>query len=376
MSLELTNINYKQKGILVIGATGFLGIHIVRELCKKTNIIIYCFVRADSEEMAQNRINNLLEWYFREAKEDILHKIKVICGDITKDKLGLSDSTYENLGDSLAQVVHAGAIVKHFGMRADFERTNIDGCKKIIDLCKSFNLHLLYTSSVAVINYSDTSEENWTYQEEHKVDPYVWSKIKAEKMIISEMNAGLKCSIIRIGALFGRYSDGVFQKNISENAIYARIKTILVGGKIPQKFLTSHMELLPVDFCSEVIVHILLEGKKGILCLCNNNTITYFEFVKMVERIGYSIDIVDFTDFDSFSKAIEEYALKRELLTGFYFHFKRRRNNQAKPHKFNCEITTAYLEKNNLMLPRVTPEYLNKLILHMKKEGFIPNLIN
>jgi len=365
-------VDRMRRGILITGATGFLGIHIVKELVMHLNQRVYCLVRDKTIEDAKDRFRQLLEWYFDEQYAGIWGRVTLICGDFTKDYFGLSREKYEELGKCIVKVVHTGAIVKHFGKIEDYRLTNVTGTKNMVDFCKRFDAYLLFTSSVAVLNYMDTSEARWTYQDEKKVDLYVWSKIIAEKMITEAMKKGLKASILRIGALFGRYEDGVFQKNISENAVCARIKTMIVGGKLPTRFLDSNVELMPVDCCSGVIVHILSEEKEGFLCLYNNNTVIYRELIEILKKLGYPVISKDYQDFLSFANDLKEYPLKRELFTGFYFHYKRRRNNQRKPQKFNCEITERYLESNQLQWPKITTRYIEVLINHMRKQGHLP----
>lgn len=365
-------VDRMKEGILVTGATGFLGIHIVKELVMQLNQRIYCLVRGKTIEDAKDKFRQLLKWYFNEQYAEILGRVTLICGDFTKDYFGLSREKYEELGKNIVKVIHTGAIVKHFGIMEDYRLTNVTGTKNMVDFCKRFDAFLLFTSSVAVLNYMDTSEACWTYQDEKKVDLYVWSKIIAEKTITEAMKQGLKASILRIGALFGRYEDGVFQKNISENAVCARIKTMIVGGKLPTRFLDSNVELMPVDYCSKVIVYILLEEKEGFLCLYNNNTVIYRELIEILKKLGYPVISQDYQDFLSFANDLKEYPLKRELFTGFYFHYKRRRNNQRKPQEVNCEITERYLKSNQMQWPKITTRYIEVLINHMRKQGYLP----
>lgn len=357
--------------ILVTGATGFLGIHIVKELVTQSDQRVYCLVRDNTIEDARERFRQLLKWYFGKQYAGILERVILVCGDFTKEYFGLSQDEYEKLGKGIAKVVHAGAIVKHFGKLEDYSLTNVTGTKNMVAFCKRFGAFLLFTSSVAVLSYTDSSEASWTYQDEERVDLYVRSKIIAEKAIGEAVKKGVKASILRIGALFGRYEDGVFQKNISENAVCARMKTMIMGGKLPARFLNSNIELLPVDCCSRVIAHILLQEKEGFLCLYNNNTITYLELIEMLENLGYSVISQDYQNFLSFVNDLKGTSLKKELYTGFYFHYIRRRNNQCRIQKFNCEITEQYLESNGLQWPKITMRYLEMLIGHMRKRGYL-----
>ena len=50
--------------VLLTGATGYLGIHILRELIDSDASHIYCLVRGKTEEAAERRLRTLLYYYF------------------------------------------------------------------------------------------------------------------------------------------------------------------------------------------------------------------------------------------------------------------------------------------------------------------------
>lgn len=361
----------KGNGIFITGGTGFLGIHIIKELLQNEKSVIYCLVRGKNLADAKESLRKKLMWYFSSEWEQMLSKIHVICGDFTQDNLGLSREDYEQLTSEVSQVIHAGAIVKHFGKKEEYEKTNVNGTRKIVEFCRISNAYLLYTSSVAVLSYTDNSEKEWSYQNEEHVDLYVKSKIESEKIIQEAVENGLKASIIRIGALSGRYSDGTLQENIDENAVNARIKTMVVSGKLPSRFLDSNVELLPVDICSEMIVFIARSRKEGYFCIYNNNTVTYQQLIDLLIQLGYHVETFDYKDYISFYKDVRNDSLNKALLTGFFLHYRRRRNNQKTKKKFQCEVTEKYLRENNLEYPHITTEYVAKILQYMKKIEYI-----
>ena len=52
------------KNVLLIGATGYLGIHVLSELLKKDDVKIYCIVRADLSTSSENKLKNKFKYYF------------------------------------------------------------------------------------------------------------------------------------------------------------------------------------------------------------------------------------------------------------------------------------------------------------------------
>ena len=128
---NIKNISkYNVKNILLIGGTGYLGSHIISTFLKNETGIVYCLIRQKNDESPLYRINRRLEFYF---EKDFLNKysnrIKVIKGDITSKNLGLTDENYSNLIKNIDTVINAGAIVKHFGQKEEFENINVLGTK-------------------------------------------------------------------------------------------------------------------------------------------------------------------------------------------------------------------------------------------------------
>ena len=99
---EKTNINVNElikhnssilhtteaKYVLLTGATGYLGSHILRELLRRQMNVV-CLVR-DKE-----KLKNTLKYYFPKEHEYFRYRVRI--GDIAEPKLGLSDEEYDQL---------------------------------------------------------------------------------------------------------------------------------------------------------------------------------------------------------------------------------------------------------------------------------------
>lgn len=78
--------------ILITGATGFLGAHIVDEFLKNESGKVYCLVRGKDQEEAVQRLQDTLSYYFGDKYIHLIsNRIIVLCGDITKHEFGLAD---------------------------------------------------------------------------------------------------------------------------------------------------------------------------------------------------------------------------------------------------------------------------------------------
>lgn len=66
----------------------------------------------------------------------LLNKIKPVSGDISNDKLGLSDADYEMLCDNINIVVHCAATLDFETDLKTAVNINLMGTKRIVELCK------------------------------------------------------------------------------------------------------------------------------------------------------------------------------------------------------------------------------------------------
>ncbi|AFQ46210.1 non-ribosomal peptide synthetase [Desulfosporosinus meridiei] len=213
--------------ILLTGATGFLGIHILKELLNNQLVAkVYCIVRgADFER----RFRDSLYFYFPQVASELINqKIILVNGDITKKRFGLLSDEYQELVGNVTSVIHAAAMVKHYGSYSDFERINVNGTQEIVDFCRENDMHLSFISTTSVsgnfmsekVFIKDFTENDLYNGQDYKSNVYVRSKFEAESLILEEVEKGLKATIFRVGILTSRISDGQFQVNIEENAFY------------------------------------------------------------------------------------------------------------------------------------------------------------
>ncbi len=73
----------KYRHILLTGATGYLGCHILRDLLEETDAAIHPLVRRVSADEAENRLRRQLEFYFdRDLFNDFPDRIVLRTGDL------------------------------------------------------------------------------------------------------------------------------------------------------------------------------------------------------------------------------------------------------------------------------------------------------
>ena len=372
--------------ILLTGATGFFGSHLLIELLNKTNQIgkIYCAVRAKKNISAKERLLKKVNFYFGDIYNELFDKyVEVVECEISEKQFGLDEEKYNELKNNVDIVIHSAANVKHYGKYANFENDNILVTKNIIEFCKNSNVQLDYISTMTVCgNYlikqntdMNKFDENSLYiGQNFEENVYSKSKLIAESMIIKNMNEEFNATIYRLGDLTGRYTDGKFQENINENATYLRLKSILEIGAIPETIVEKKLEFSPVDYVAKAVTTIIWSDqcKNRIFNVYNPNMITTYQLLNFIEKINYSVKAISK---EAFANIIEKMSSDEEMqkkLIGIINDFT---DNKDLVYNYtieqNNEITTKYLETLKFNWCQVNEKYIDKLVEYMKQVKFI-----
>ena len=261
------------KCILLTGATGFLGSHILRELSLK-DVTIVCLVRD------YFKLKRVLEYYFPKEKNSFTYV--TVEGDIEKPKFGLTDEVYAKLVSEVDMVIHTAANVSHAGHYEDFERTNVIGTQNVIDFCKESGAVLQHTSTASISGagtVEQTSPEArfdefcLNIGQKYTQNVYIHSKYKAEELVLLARSDGLRANIFRIGNLTWRMSDGKFQMNAGDNGFVQRTRGLLKVGVYGDRLAEYPIDFTAVDECATAYVALCF-GKKvnNIYHLYNPNT--------------------------------------------------------------------------------------------------------
>lgn len=379
------NAELDKRSVLITGCTGFLGAHLLARILKSPENIdnVYCLVRGKNNEEPRKRLYDTMFFYFGNEYDALLEKmVTVVEADISKEDLGIHPVAFKLLKENVNTVIHSAANVKHYGNYSDFEKANIVGTKNIISFCKLANAELHYISTMTISANYLVEQENSnivftesSFFENQNFDESVYAKSKllAEECVLSEMPNGLNATIYRIGDLSGRYSDGVFQKNIEENSIYLRLKSILEIGAISDALKDLELEFTPVDEAAEAIIKIIWSdnAKNRIFHIYNPNKITTNELIHLLQDYK-EIKYMTQKDFAKYVKQLSTNQSTKKSIKGIINDFTNESEliyNHTIP--VSNRITCDYLKNLNFEWSTLTKEYFNKLIEYMKKVNFI-----
>ena len=246
--------------VLLTGATGYFGAHLVRALLKKGTRRIYCLVRGGEERLTES-----LAWYFGEGWADgVCDRVQAVSGDIVLPRMGLSETEYGRLAGEIQAVYHAAADVRHFVSDEEaFMRCNVGVTENAIELALSANAVLYYVSTLSVGGehlLSDPylscefSEADCDMGQNWRDNIYVRSKMLSEALICAAMrDKNLNARIYRLGRIVERASDGRFQRNPENSMSWMVMKGAGILGAIPADLADMPMDMTPVDYAAEAV---------------------------------------------------------------------------------------------------------------------------
>ena len=264
MNYEKVDVNSKKsyKNVLLTGATGYLGCHILRELLYNIESKIYVIVRNSKEIKSEDRFKEKLKYYFSdELYNNYKSRIVVVTGDITKEELGMNHEEYINLSEIIDCIIHSAANVNHFGKYSEFENVNVNATRNLLNfakygLYKDFN----YISTLALgegklrdgeVNIFSEYDKSFELDDTRIEGYYSKTKLLAEKLVFNARKEGLITNIYRIGNITFDSISGEFQQNINNNAFYLLLQSFVKLGLVPD--MEIRFDFSFVDYVSRAI---------------------------------------------------------------------------------------------------------------------------
>ena len=290
------------KDIILTGAAGFLGIHVLRSFLENNEGKAYCLIRKGSYQSPEQRIRNMFMYYFGDPRMlEYTGRIRCIEADITDPE------SLQQLKDIDADVIiNCAALVKHFTEDDSLMRINVGGVQNLVDICAETGKELIQISTASVggmmpENRADTR----LYENELMIgqvidNEYIRTKFLAERAVLTaRAERGLKGRIIRVGNLMSRQSDGEFQINFITNGFMRSLKAYRQLGAFPVTLLHEQAEFSPVDSTADAILALAAsESDFSVFHAYNSHFIYMSDVVRNLQDYGFDIRIVPAEEFE------------------------------------------------------------------------------
>ena len=244
------------RAVLLTGATGFLGVHLLRELLTSTNARVHCLVRAAADVHPLGRITRAAERYGLDHLD--LSRVVPVVGDLARPGLGLAAGTFRELAESVDVIYHAGAVVNFIYPYEDLRAANVTGTRELIRLAGLYRgIPIHYVSTTAVLagfgamGVREVTEDTPLAYGDQLCMGYLETKFVAEEMLRNAGRAGLPVSIYRPMDIVGDHRTGVWN---TATEMYALIRFIADTGLAPD--IDLPLDFVPADICAAAIRHI------------------------------------------------------------------------------------------------------------------------
>ncbi|MCX4405833.1 thioester reductase domain-containing protein [Streptomyces sp. NBC_01764] len=243
--------------ILLTGATGFLGSHMLLDLLRHSDAHVHCLVRAADEEAAVARLGEALKSYELPWSSEVRRRVTVLPGDIRRPHLGLSDELWTTLTQELDSVVGVAAAVDFLRGYQSLRQSNVIGSLTLAELAATGRPKPLHhISSIAVFNevgITAMGEDDPLAHVDRLVAGYDQTKWAAEVALRRARDHGLIVTALRPGGIGGHTRTGAYNpQDLSSGLIsaFGRFRTVPAF---------NHLNAAPVDWVSRVAVAVVCE---------------------------------------------------------------------------------------------------------------------
>lgn len=286
--------------ILLTGATGFLGIYLLRELLSTTDATVYCHGRAKSEADLLARLRDAAVRYFGDDLGAYLARIVPLPGDLAKPRIGLSEEDFERLAATVDVIHHPGGMVNFIYPYSHMRAANVEGTREIIRLAaRHRHIPIHYTSTTAVLAGFGTAgvrhvdEDTPLAHADHLSVGYVESKWVGEALLLRAAEQGLPVAIYRAADISGDRAHGAW--NLATE-MCAMMKFVVDTGLAPVAELP--LDYTPVDVFAAAVAHIAATSlpRGDVYHLTNPGKVNIAVLVDRLRAHGHDVHEVSWTD--------------------------------------------------------------------------------
>ncbi|WP_197429543.1 non-ribosomal peptide synthetase [Myroides odoratus] len=303
-----TSIMNAPDSILLTGANGFVGVHVIDELMKQTEATVYCLVRAENEQIGFKRLRQAFEQFLIPSHWFDTGRIQVVTGDLNKPLLGFSEAQFNALANKIDCIYHSGSSVNFIEPYPIIRKANILGLQEVIKFAatgKVKPVSLFSTCAVFSFGHQFTKkrfalENDDIHQDLEAVSRdlgYVQSKWVMEQIMAKAEEKGVPVMVFRLGYALSNSQTG-------STAIYqwwgALVRSCIANNAYPS-ILGFKSQLVPVDYMAKSIVRISRQkealGKKFHLTPLPEGDVSINDFFDRINQyFGFKMKPLPYQD--------------------------------------------------------------------------------
>ncbi|KAJ1601811.1 hypothetical protein NDA14_006732 [Ustilago hordei] len=378
-----------EKEIIVLtGATGSLGAHVVDQLRRKQTVSqIICLNRAANHQEAAKRTRDSLEARgLPPLEEGSSTEVVSLAVDLSKDNLGLSRQGYAEISSKVTCVIHNGWPV-NFNMSVDSFQSVLEGSVQLMNLAGqstgTATPRFIFSSSVSVaLDYPGTviPETSFDNLENTASMGYAQSKWIVENLCRDAetlIGGGLKSVVMRIGQVVGDREKGIWNETEAQPLMLKSAQTI---GCIPGD--ADDLYWLPVDVAGLITAQ-LTTAQLGRDCelvhAVSDEAMPWKKALGTLaeeQNLGKTFEAVPYTEWLKRLEGSDQNPSRNPMIK-LLDHFKAMQGVEGRMGKFETKrlreiFASSSVEKEIAEgLRAYKPEYLTATVATWRKSGFL-----
>ncbi|MBJ6762559.1 myxochelin non-ribosomal peptide synthetase MxcG [Myxococcaceae bacterium JPH2] len=287
---RLTATSGPPRCILLTGASGFVGAHLLDQLLRRTDARVICPVRARDASHAMKRLQAALTSQ-RLAPRGLNERVVALPADLTQPHLGLERSRYDALAQECDAILHNAAVVSVVREYSSLQAANVRGTRELLRLAvtgraKPFH----HVSTLAVAPQRDLHPEvPEAFVPAHAGlrDGYQQSKWAAERLVEQASERGLPVNVYRLGRVVGAPDTALVNP---QDLVWRILLAGIPVGALPR--LDMGETWTPVDYVAKAVVQLVREPRPGtVFNLAPVPEVRLPELFTWVREFGYPIEL-------------------------------------------------------------------------------------
>lgn len=332
--------------VLLTGATGFLGAHMLEALWKHTHAEIVCLVRAADDAQAQQRLLRVLARYEIPASE----RLRVVAGDLS---IGLPAA----LGEVDA-VLHAAAEVSWLAPYERLRGPNVLGTLALLELGKPF--HFVSTISTAPAHGDEST--TLSFESAAAGSPYGLSKWIAEEHVRRAGQAGLPVAVYRPAMIAAHTTR---EHANADDYVHRYLAGVIDLGLYLDRE-DARLDMTPVDFVAEGIVRMFADRPHAAgetIHLVNiDQSPTYASVGRALRAAGYEVKPASYQEFRA---ALVSKRSSLQPLASFFPEL----GDVMRMGPWPCERSREALARMGVVPPQIEDAHIVRVVERLRRSA-------
>ncbi len=246
------------RAVLLTGATGWLGSHLLEALLSRTSVKVCCLVRAGTPAEGEARLLDALRRHGIDVPGAWQARIEPVCGDLTAPGLGLDAGTWRRIAEQTDAVYHLAASINALQPYATHRHANVTPLMDLVRLVTEHHAKRMFFSSPMTVCRRRLDGELVVFGNELPSDDprglltgYARSKWTGEKILLTAARRlGLPLTIYRTSHALPTARGGIVKP---KDTYVSVLQAALAAGVIPDE-QEARFHGVPTDLLAELLV--------------------------------------------------------------------------------------------------------------------------